>query len=115
MPASKLLQRQWQMTRMLPELINFIHSQGYECTLGDAFRDPRVFGKIGERKGYGESKSAHKQKLAIDLNLFKPDGTYLSKTESHKVIGAFWKSKGGSWGGDFQDGNHYSLEFNGIK
>lgn len=87
---------------------------GYQVTLGDAYRDPRVFGKMGERQGYGESRSAHKQRLAIDLNLFK-EGKFLSTTEDHRPLGEWWEAQGGAWGGRFQDGNHYSLEFNGVK
>lgn len=46
-------------------------SKGYEVTLGDAYRDPRLHGAIGEKKGYGHSKSCHKLRLAQDLNLLK--------------------------------------------
>jgi hypothetical protein len=69
---------------------------------------------MGERRAYGESRSAHKQRLAIDLNLFR-DGKFLSLTEDHAPLGKFWQSLGGTWGGEFNDGNHYSLAFNGIK
>ncbi len=99
---------------MVGRLLLKAESLGYGVTLGDAYRDPRVFGKIGERVGYGESRSAHKQRLAIDLNLFK-DGVFLQTTEAHKELGEWWESQGGAWGGRFNDGNHYSLEFNGIK
>ena len=30
-------------------------------------------------------------------------------------LGEYWESIGGSWGGRFNDGNHYSLEHNGVK
>lgn len=82
---------------------------GYEVTLGDAYRDPRLHGDFGVKKGYGASKSFHKQRLAIDLNLFK-DGKFLQTTEDHRPLGEWWKSQGGTWGGDFKtpDGNHYS-------
>lgn len=109
-----LRQKQSKFALMVSRLIAKAYELGYEVTLGDAYRDPRVFGKIGERKGYGESKSAHKQRLAIDLNLFK-DGKFLSGTEDHKPLGEWWESQGGAWGGRFEDGNHYSLEHGGIK
>lgn len=112
---SDLLAKQFKFTRMLPRLIDKVHEAGFECTLGDGFRDPRVFGGIGVKLGYGHPKSAHKQKLAVDLNLFKVDGTFLSATEAHRVIGEWWESQGGTWGGRFEDGNHYSLEHQGIK
>ena len=100
--------------RRLCLLISKAHAMGFELTIGDGYRDPRVFGAIGERKCYGESRSAHKQRLAIDLNLFK-DGKFLKTTEAHKPLGEYWESIGGSWGGRFEDGNHYSVEHNGIK
>ena len=28
----------------------------------------------------------------------------------HGEVGEFWESLGGSWGGQFNDGNHYSIE-----
>lgn len=105
---------QRRFTLMVADLIRWAYSQGYEITFGDAYRDPRVFGSMGERKGYGESRSAHKQRLAIDLNLFK-DGRYLTLTSDHAPLGAYWQSLGGTWGGEFNDGNHYSLAFDGIK
>ena len=105
--AKSLRERQSEFASKVPMLINKALELGYEVTLGDAYRDPRVHGSFGERKGYGESKSFHKLRLAIDLNLYK-EGKYLTKTEDHKVLGEYWESLGGSWGGKWQDGNHYS-------
>ena len=99
---------------MVSYLIQYAFEQGYELTLGDGYRDPRVFGDMGVKKGYGRAKSNHKVRLAIDLNLFK-DGRYLSSTESHRPLGEFWESMGGTWGGRFNDGNHYSLEHQGRR
>jgi len=108
--------KQRQFTRMLVDLLKKIHAEGYECTLGDAFRDPRVFGAMGESKGYSRANSAHKQRLAIDLNLFK-DGDFKPATADHKQFGEYWESLGGTWGGRFSspDGNHYSIRHNGIS
>lgn len=104
-----LSEQQHLFTRMVVRLIDHIHDMGYECSLGDAYRDPRLHGEMGEKKGYGAANSYHKKRLAIDLNLFK-DGQYLSDTESHQPFGEFWESIGGTWGGRFgiKDGNHYS-------
>lgn len=109
-------QKQRLFTKYVPRLIDKAYELGYEVTLGDAFRDPRVHGEMGVKKGYGHASSNHKQKLAIDLNLFK-DGKYLADTEYHKELGEFWESLHplARWGGRFQDGNHYSFEHNGIK
>lgn len=93
---------------MVANLIIKAEEMGYEVTLGDAYRDPRLHGVMGEKKGYGSANSFHKQRLAIDINLFKA-GQYLEGTEAHKPLGEWWESQGGSWGGRFKDGNHYSL------
>ncbi|MGL4250154.1 MAG: M15 family metallopeptidase [Aeromonas sp.] len=109
-------QKQRRFTRMLAELITFAYANGYELTVGDAYRDPRLHGDMGVKKGYGHASSNHKQRLAIDFNLFR-DGKFLTGTEDHRPLGEFWESIGGSWGGRFKspDGNHYSIEHNGVK
>jgi hypothetical protein len=109
-----LRQKQSRFARMVARLVDKASELGYEVTFGDAFRDPRVFGAMGVRKGYGESRSAHKQRLAVDLNLFR-GGRFLSTTQAHRELGEWWEAQGGTWGGRFEDGNHYSLEHGGIK
>ena len=108
---------QRDFTLDVADLIQFIYESGYECTLGDAYRDPRSHAPMGEKGVYGRSRSAHKQRLAIDLNLFK-DGVYLTTTEAHRPFGDYWKSRhtDNRWGGDFStpDGNHYSRRYGGI-
>lgn len=106
--------KQRKFTLMIAQLIQWAYEQGYELTVGDAYRDPRLHGEVGVKKGYGASGSLHKQRLAMDLNLFK-DGKFLTATEDHKPLGEKWESMGGSWGGRFEDGNHYSLEYEGRK
>lgn len=112
----KLGDKQKKFTSLIPCLILHAHRLGYDVTLGDAYRDPRLHGAMGEKKGYGHSRSGHKIRLAIDLNLFK-DGEYLTSTEDHKELGEFWESLHPlcRWGGRFNDGNHYSLEHDGVK
>jgi len=99
------------------KLINFVYNSGYEATWGDAYRSPKSHGAMGEPGPYGRDESAHKQRLAIDLNLFK-DGVYLESTEDHRPFGDYWKSlhPDNRWGGDFTspDGNHYSRKYGGI-
>ena len=108
---------QREFTRYVSDLIDFIYASGYECTLGDAYRDPRSHGAMGKKGSYGRPSSAHKQRLAIDLNLFK-DGIYLRSTKAHEPFGQFWKMchPDNRWGGDFpkKDGNHYSRKYAGI-
>ena len=107
-------QKQRKFTRMVADLIVFAYEQGYELTFGDAFRDPRVHGPVGQKKSYSSANSLHKERLAIDFNLFK-DGRFLPQSEDHRPLGEYWESLGGSWGGRFGDGNHYSLEHGGRK
>jgi hypothetical protein len=114
--SESLGDKQRRFAKLVPRLIDKAHELGYEVSLGDAYRDPRVFGQLGESKGYGHRKSAHKQRLAIDLNLFK-GGRYITNEEGHKELGAWWKSQGADHaaGIDFQDPNHYSLSHDGVK
>lgn len=112
--SETLREKQSRFARLVPRLIDKAYALGYEVTLGDAYRDPRVHGPIGVKLGYGHRSSAHKQRLAIDLNLFK-DGVFQASTEAHRDLGEYWESLGGTWGGRFGDGNHYSIEVDGIR
>jgi len=111
-----LLEKQFLMTRCLADLLEFAHARGYAFTLGDAYRDPRAFGEIGEEKLYSHAYSNHKRRLAIDLNLFK-DGEYLTETKDHEPLGLYWESLHPlcAWGGHFNDGNHYAIQHEGIE
>jgi len=106
--------KQSKFVQMIGDLIDYAYREGYELTFGDAYRDPRLHGHIGFKEGYGRRDSLHKERLAIDLNMFK-DGRYLTSTEDHRPLGEFWEKMGGSWGGRFNDGNHYSLEHEGRR
>ena len=101
-----LREKQSEFVRMIAKLIVKADELGYELTFGDAYRSPEV--------KYGHPRSLHRSRLAVDFNLFK-DGKYLTSTEVHKPLGEYWESIGGSWGGRFNDGNHYSLEHDGMK
>ena len=107
-------QKQRKFTRMVAQLIDYAYENGYELTFGDAYRDPRLHGDVGVKKSYSSANSLHKSRLAVDFNLFK-NGQYLTATEDHRALGEYWESIGGSWGGRFNDGNHYSLEHQGRK
>jgi len=91
-----LREGQSKFAKMVALLILFIYEKGYEVSFGDAFAHD---GHI--------ANSFHYRRLAIDLNLFW-EGKFLTKTEDHEPFGLFWESIGGSWGGRWKDGNHYS-------
>lgn len=103
-----LRQVQSEFAALVPRLIDKAIELGFEVTLGDAYRDPRV--------PYGHLFSAHKKRLAIDLNLFR-NGEFLESTDAHKELGEWWEQQHpqARWGGRFRDGNHYSFEWDGVK
>jgi len=91
-----LRKSQSKFTKALGQLISFAYYYGYELTLGDTYP-----GKFKHKED-----GAHPLGLAIDLNLFR-NGKYLKETSDHKLLGIYWKMLGGTWGGDYGDGNHY--------
>lgn len=101
-----LVSKQSKFAYAVARLLLHAEQLGYQVTLGDAYRDPRC--------EYGHPDSLHKIRLAIDLNLFR-DGKYLSAGSEYTPLGEYWESIGGTWGGRFNDGNHFSFEHNGIR
>jgi len=99
--AETLRQKQSRFAFLMAQFICRVNEMGYEVTFGDAYRDPRC--------PYGSERSFHHKRLAVDLNLFR-DGRYLTSTNSHQPLGEVWESMGGTWGGRWNDGNHYSLD-----
>jgi hypothetical protein len=92
----------------------------YALRKGDSYRSPRVFGLIGEQRGYGSANSNHKRRLAEDLILDRREGNqwvWCDRTEDFKELGDEWKTRHplARWGGDWQDGNHFSFEWEGFK
>jgi len=94
---NSLRQKQSEFVRMVAKLIIFATDNDYELTFGDAYAI------TGHKKN-----SFHYKRLAIDLNLFK-NGSFLLSTQAHEKLGLYWESIGGTWGGRFNDGNHYSF------
>jgi hypothetical protein len=92
-------QQQSNFVRALGLLISHAYFLGYELTFADGQSFPA---HKRHRKG-----SFHFKRLAQDINLFK-NGRYLRSTEAHRPHGEYWESIGGTWGGRWGDGNHYS-------
>lgn len=110
----RLSEKQAKFAGMVARLILHAEALGYRVTLGEAYRMPEAT--------HGHPRSLHKQRLAIDLNLFARDSSgrwqYKRGTAAHWPLGEYWESIGGAWGGRFSnnpDGNHYSLEHGGMK
>src|SRR3990167_523642 len=105
--------KQRLFTRMVADLIIWAYQNGYELTWGETYRTPQQAAK-NAIEGKGISNSLHCDRLAVDFNLFK-DGVFLTETKHHEPLGLYWESIGGTWGGRFNDGNHYSLAHDGRK
>ena len=99
-----LRQKRVLFSRLISELVLWITGQGYEV----------AYDREGMKHMDG---SLHYFGLAKDLNLYQPDGTYLTMTEDYRFAGEKWKSMHPlcRWGGDFKraDGNHFSVTFEG--
>lgn len=84
--------------------------------IGEAYRTPEQ-AALNAKKGSGITNSLHTQRLAVDFNLFV-NGQYKTDTADYLPLGEYWESLGGTWGGRFKsrpDGNHFSLEHNGVR
>jgi hypothetical protein len=119
-----LSKTQQEFALAIAQLINFSHAIGVQLTFGDAYRDPRLHGARGEKKGYGARNSCHKLRLAVDFNVFV-DGEFITdgEHEKYKMLGEEWEMMHplARWGGRFSkgksagDANHFSFEYNGFK
>ncbi|MGJ7057404.1 M15 family metallopeptidase [Morganella morganii] len=110
-----LSEKQSLFTVMIAQLILWANDHGYRLTFGEAYRTPEQ-AKLNAKSGKGISNSLHTQRLAVDFNLFI-NGQYKTDTPGYLPLGEYWESIGGTWGGRFSrpDGNHFSLEHNGVK
>jgi hypothetical protein len=112
--------KQQRFTECVGLLIAQAYRLGYGFTFGDAYRDSRVHGAHGIKGSYSAAKSVHKQRLAVDLNLFV-EGEYIHSGDhiAYQRLGEFWEGldPDARWGGNFQsnDANHFSFEHEGYK
>ena len=116
-PELTLSEKQRLFPTLLAKLLLFIYDQGFECTLGEAYRTPEQ-AVLDAQKGIGITHSEHCKRLAIDLMLFK-DGVYLTTSEAYRPVGEYWKTLDSAcrWGGDFSslsDGDHFSMIDQGV-
>ncbi len=111
----KLSEKQAVFAVMVARLILWADEHGFRVTFGEAYRTPEQ-AALNAKKGSGIANSLHTQRLAVDLNLFV-NGDYQAQSAAYLPLGEFWESIGGSWGGRFKkpDGNHFSLEHDGVR
>lgn len=132
---------QREFTRHLTALQTKILADGFEFTLGEAYRSaeqaainslslydrariremletkyPVVAAAIGASTSVGIKNSVHRNRLAEDLQLFK-DGIWLEDASHYIPFGAWWKIQhpAARWGGDWGDADHFSFEYRGVK
>lgn len=112
-----LLEQQWLFSSLAPTLIKHALWLGFQVTFGEAFRTAEQAAWNAEH-GLGIVKSLHRERLAIDLNLFK-NGIFLKQSEDYLPLGEWWEAQDPlcCWGGRFKkpDGNHFSLTRDGVR
>jgi len=108
--------QQERFAYLLAMLIQRAHLLRFEVRLGELERTLYQAEEY-ERLGVGTRRSAHCNKLAIDLALFR-DGKWLRKTEHYRELGEWWEQQDEAcrWGGNFSksDGGHFSMRHRGV-
>lgn len=97
-----LVDEQYLFALDVAKLLQYISAKGYKVTLGEAWRSPET-AALYAKEGKGIEKSLHIERLAIDLNLYSPDGKYLTDSKDYEQFGILWESlnKINRWGGYF--------------
>jgi len=152
---SKLNDAQFLFSECLGKLLQEIERRGWKCSVGDVWavdlrsaidfldgvakhtdfasstKDVALLIASDLEKRKHSSTSNHYGKLAVDVNLFKPEilnppmgaprfeeskhtvWHYCTLTSDHAELGAFWKGlhPACEWGGDWESGdaNHYQV------
>lgn len=108
-----LLQKQQAFSRMLGQILAFIHSHpSWAVTMGEGYV-AQTDAADGDYDGPHMRGGAHYNKLGQDLNLFV-EGVYVAGAHpAWDEIGTTWKGLNvlARWGGDFasKDFNHISI------
>lgn len=113
-----LSEQQRLFSKLLGQFLVWIYDNGFEVTGGEWQRS-EAQAAANAASGAGISNSLHLKRLAVDLNLFV-NGVYHNDTAAYRPLGEQWKGMHElcRWGGDFTsrpDGNHFSLEWEGVR
>lgn len=110
-------EKQRAFSRFVGILISHAYSVGLEVTFGDAYRSPEQ-AALNAARGVGITNSLHRDRLAVDLNLFV-NGQYSERPEDYLPLGEFWESLSPdlAWGGRFSkpDLFHFSYTHEGRR
>lgn len=117
-------EKQRLFVRLQAEFVLWCYANDYELSDGEAYRPPEL-SVLYASQGRGIGNSLHGKRLAKDWNLFKDlslagdEDIYQPDSEAYRPLGEKWESMHplARWGGRFKkpDGNHFSLEHEGIK
>jgi hypothetical protein len=111
----EMYKQQTKFAKDMASLIQHIMAHGYYVTMGECYRTPEQ-AEIYAKQGKGVKNSLHCKRLAVDLNIFTPEGEYLKEGGAYGMAGKFWESLDpqNGWGGNFikrgghiDDGNHF--------
>ena len=116
----KLVEKQHRFSVLIARLILELDGLGYTISMGEAWRSPETCKLYAQPGGpVGIRNSLHPERLAIDL-ILRQNGVLLTRSEDYALAGKIWGSYSGpdytcTWGGEFHDGNHFSITHNGVK
>ena len=84
--------------------IDHVYQSGYSMTLGEVWRSPEQ-AEIYAKEGKGIKDSLHCKRLALDFNLFSPQGCYVTDITDYAKFGEFWCKLNAKnrYGGNFHD------------
>lgn len=113
-----LIEKQQTFAFLFAEFILMLRDRGYRVTYGEMWRPPET-AALYAQQGKGIRNSLHSKRLACDINLFR-NGSRLLSTIDFREAGELWEAMSTTqyicaWGGRFGDGNHFSIEHNGVK
>ncbi len=99
------LSNQVEFTYDVSRLIDWAYDNGYGLSFGEAWRSQETQEIYYEQGKTKTLNSKHKERLAVDFNLFIGDGyfKYTDNPEDYRPLGEYWESlrKGNKWGGRF--------------
>jgi hypothetical protein len=117
MMTETLAEKRCRFTTMIGKLIEFANGLGFGVAL-DQVKRTQLEADANAASGRGIPNSLHLYGLAADINLYR-GAMWLGTSADHLPLGTYWESLApdARWGGRFSkpDGNHYSLEHNGVK
>lgn len=106
---------QEEFVQDLSKLMQEIPKMGFTVTLGEGYRTAEQ-AEWDCQHHTGIANSLHRERLAQDLNFYK-DGVWVKDGSELAAVGKWWKALGPMhrWGGDFKDGNHFSISPDGVR